>query len=280
MSKAPVHYQIDDLLYVMARLRDPVDGCPWDLEQTFNSIVPSTLEECYELADAIEQQDIGQIREELGDVLFQVIFYSQLGKDQSLFEFEQVVDNLTAKLIRRHPHVFPGGDMKARMGPDNALDEQQIKANWEQIKQVEREGKTLTGVLDDIPVALPAMTRSVKLQKRASRVGFDWPDWQAVIPKLEEELAELKQALEEGDKAQVEAELGDLFFAMANLARKLKVDPETALRGTNQRFEQRFRFIESQLQQQGRSLEEASLLEMDQLWEQAKRQLAKEQQAR
>jgi ATP diphosphatase len=274
MSCANMTYSLDDLLVIMQRLRDPDSGCPWDLKQTFQSIVASTLEESYELVDAIEREDYPHVREELGDLLFQVVFYCQLGQEQQLFDFPGVVDVLSQKLIRRHPHVFPAGDLQEAPGVSETLSQAQLKQRWEEMKQVERKEKQLTGLMDDVPQGLPAATRAVKLQKRASSVGFDWPDWQSVLPKIDEERLELQEALEEGDRHHIEHELGDLMFALTNLARKLQLDPETCLRKSNQRFESRFAFIESALEAQGRSVTEASLIVMDDLWDQAKKALA------
>lgn len=259
-------YDLAALLDIMAQLRDPESGCPWDKEQTFASIVPSTIEECYELADAISKGDMPHVKEELGDVLFQVVFYSQLGQEQGEFDFHSVVDALAAKLVRRHPHVF--GDVEA----SNTAD---VKNRWEAIKQAERAEKQQTRLLDDIPIALPAMTRAVKLQKRTARVGFDWNNWADVLPKIDEERQELQEALEQEDRSAIEHELGDMLFALTNLARKLKLDPETCLRKTNERFEARFNHLEDSLLSEGKSLAEASLMEMDQRWEQAKQALAK-----
>lgn len=258
-------YDLADLLKIMSQLRDPESGCPWDKEQTFESIVPSTIEECYELADAIAKGDMPHVKEELGDVLFQVVFYSQLGKEQGDFDFHSVVDTLASKLVRRHPHVF--GDAEAK----NTID---VKNRWEAIKQAERDEKQQTRLLDDVPIALPAMTRAVKLQKRTARVGFDWENWADVLPKIDEERQELQEALDEDDSAAIEHELGDMLFALTNLARKLKLDPETCLRKTNERFEARFNHIEDSLIAEGKSLEDASLIEMDQRWDEAKQALA------
>lgn len=262
-------YNIEDLLYLMSRLRDSVDGCPWDIKQDFKSIVAHTIEEAYELADAIAHDDKQHIKEELGDVLFQVIFYAQIGKEQQDFDFSTIVSQLVDKLIRRHPHVFPDGVLQARFG-EQRDDISAIKQNWETIKSVERQGKQQVSVLDDVPVSLPAMTRSIKLQKRAANTGFDWPTIDGVLAKLEEELGELQEAREQRDQAAITAEFGDVLFCLGNLARHLKLDPESALRGSNGRFEQRFRYIEKQLAEQGQSPEQASLAEMDALWDQAK----------
>lgn len=262
-------YTLVDLLAVMQRLRDPEQGCPWDLQQSFASIAPHTLEECYELVDAIERGDFPQVREELGDVLFQVIFYAQLGREQNLFSFDDLLHGLVDKLLRRHPHVFPAGNLH---GGEAALETpvEQVNRNWERIKQEERAAKQQHGVLDDVPLALPALTRAAKLQKRAARVGFDWQSWRDVIEKMQEEQAELIEAIEGGDPEKIADELGDLLFCGVNLARFLDVDPETALRACNRKFERRFRFIEQALAARGLRPEQVSLAEMDELWDAAK----------
>ena len=262
-------YALTDLLQIMARLRDPERGCPWDLQQDFASIAPHTLEECYELVDAIERGDFPQVREELGDVLFQVIFYAQLGRERDLFSFDDLLHGLAEKLVRRHPHVFPSGDLRERPGAV-ATAVEQVNQNWERIKHEERIAKQQTGVLDDVPLALPALSRSAKLQKRAARVGFDWNDWRAVLVKLDEEKAELVEAVESGDQAAVADELGDLLLCCVNLARFLDVDPEGALRAANRKFENRFRFIERALAEEGRAPQQATLDEMEALWSAAK----------
>lgn len=261
-------YTIEDLVRVMQRLRDPEHGCPWDLEQDFRSIVPSTLEECYELAHAIEQEDFEHVAEELGDVLFQVIFYAQLGKEQDLFSLGDVVHTLVEKLVRRHPHVFAGGDIEGIVGDRVAV--AQVNATWEAIKEQERGTRQQHGVLDDVPIALPALPRSQKLQKRAARVGFDWPGFAPVLDKFEEEVAELRAALLTEDAGAVREELGDLLFTCVNLCRHLKVDAETALRDSSSKFERRFRHMEAIANAQGTSLEALDDAALDQLWEQAK----------
>lgn len=275
MTGLPVatSYTLADLLTVMQRLRDPERGCPWDLQQDFASIAPHTLEECYELVDAIERGDYPQVREELGDVLFQVIFYAQLGSEQQRFTFDELVHGLVDKLLRRHPHVFSQGtlaDGGLQGAAASATPVEQVGLTWERIKQDERAAKQQPGVLDDIPLALPALSRAAKLQKRAARVGFDWQDWRDVIDKMQEEQAELIEAIEGGDPDEIADELGDLLFCGVNLARFLKVDPEAALRACNQKFERRFRFIEQALAAEGRLPEQASLAEMDALWDAAK----------
>jgi ATP diphosphatase len=270
-SGAPPAYALDDLLYLMTRLRDPLDGCPWDLRQTYSTIVPSTIEEAYEVADAIARGQFEHLREELGDLLFQVIFYSQLAREEQRFDFGDVVAGLVTKLIRRHPHVFPAGTLHSRAG-DQQVAELDVKAQWESLKQAERQQKGQGGVLEDVPLALPAMTRALKLQKRAAGTGFDRPTMDGVLDKIEEEIAELREAVGERDSDATEAEMGDLLFCLINAARHLQVDPETALRRTNHKFEQRFGFIERQLAEQGLSPDTASLEQMDVLWDEAKRQ--------
>ena len=259
-------YTIDDLLYLMARLRDPESGCPWDLTQDYVSIVPSTLEEAYEVVDAIEKRDFVHLKEELGDLLFQVIFYSQLGKEEDRFEFAGVVSDLVAKLIRRHPHVFPEGTLHSRVENRHTLPTD-VKARWEAIKQQERLEKGANGILADVPLNLPSLSRAAKLQKRAASVGFDWDDVYGPIAKVREELMEVEAELDSGDMAALEEELGDLLFAVVNIARYQKIDPEQALRRANQKFEQRFHFIETH---SATPLTETSIDEMNRLWDQAK----------
>jgi len=262
-------YGLDDLLYLMARLRDPGDGCPWDLKQDFASIVPHTLEEAYEVADCIEQQDWAHLKDELGDLLFQVIFYARLGEEQSSFDFADIIDNLVSKLVRRHPHVFPEGTLQSRRSGSEISDEQ-IKGTWEKIKQQERAEKASKRVLDDIPQALPALNRAVKLQSRASKVGFDWNDPLLVLDKIEEEIAELREAIAAGDQIEIEHELGDMIFAQVNLARHLDVNPETALRYTNRKFERRFGHVEDRVMESDREWQQFTLDELDGFWEEAK----------
>jgi ATP diphosphatase len=260
------HYNIDDLLYLMARLRDPESGCPWDITQDYASIAPSTLEEAYEVVDAIEKQDFVHLKEELGDLLFQVIFYSQLGKEEDRFEFAGVVSDLVAKLIRRHPHVFPDGTLHSRVENRHILSTD-VKARWEAIKQQERAEKGAKGILADVPLNLPSLSRAAKLQKRAASVGFDWDDVYGPIAKVREELIEVEAELASGNEAALEEELGDLLFAVVNIARYQKIDPERALRRANQKFEQRFHFIETH---STTPLAETSIQEMNRLWDQAK----------
>lgn len=268
-------YKLDDLLQLMARLRHPEHGCPWDLKQSYASIVPYTLEEAYEVADAIERGDFDHLPGELGDLLFQVVYYSQLATEEGRFGFAEVVDGITSKLIRRHPHVFPDGDLYA--APDAArLEEAAVKQRWEELKAEERAAKAAApeqlSLLDDVPQALPALSRAAKLQKRAAQVGFDWPDALPVLDKVREELDEVLEAMSENDPQAIAEELGDLLFAVANLARHLKVEPEAALRAANGKFERRFRFIEQALREAGRPIENCSLDELDALWGEAKKQ--------
>jgi tetrapyrrole methylase family protein/MazG family protein/ATP diphosphatase len=252
---------IEALREVMRRLRDPETGCPWDREQNFVSIAPYTIEESYEVADAIERNDMRDLKEELGDLLFQVVFHARMAEEQGLFDFDDVAQGMADKLVRRHPHVF--GDAGYR-----SADEQTVA--WEVIKAEERKGKEKHGILDDVPVGLPALTRAAKLTKRAARVGFDWPSVGEVLDKLDEETAELKAEIAAGDLDKARAELGDLLFVIANLARKLDVEPEDALRLTNRKFVRRFATIEDALRTEGKTPEQSNLAEMDALWNRAK----------
>lgn len=264
-------YTLADLEYLMQRLRDPEHGCPWDLEQTYASIVPHTLEEAYEVADAIEQEDWPHVEDELGDLLFQVIFYAQLGCEDKRFDISSIIDHLVRKLIRRHPHVFPDGQLRGQLR-ENEISESDVGKRWESIKQAERKAKQQGGVLDEVPLGLPGLSRAAKLQKRAAKVGFDWNTLEPVIAKIEEELAELKEAVQQGEAGSIRDEMGDLLFAQVNLARHLGVDPEQAVRGTNQKFERRFRYIEKQVAASGRSWNDFSLNELDAWWNEAKAQ--------
>ncbi len=299
---------IADLIAVMAALRTPVTGCPWDLEQSFTTIAPYTIEEAYEVADAIARRDLGDLKEELGDLLLQVVYHARLAEEEGAFGFEDVVDAIVTKMVRRHPHVF--GDEAARSAGA-------AKGWWERIKAEEKaekaagrvpsprvgegqgggDGRTSAagvpptpnpspqgggGLLDDVPVALPGLTRAVKLQNEAARVGFDWPSLAPVLAKMKEELAELEEIV--GDASvldgvrpggsdtdvRIEEEFGDLLFVIANVARHLKLDPEAALRVANQKFIRRFRYIEERLAQMGKTPEQSSLEEMDALWDEAK----------
>ena len=254
---------IERLKRIMVRLRDPVGGCPWDVEQTFATIAPYTLEEAYEVADAIDRGDFDDLRSELGDLLFQVIFHARMAEEKGLFAFDDVANAIADKLERRHPHVF--GEEAAR--PDGASQ----KLRWEDIKAAERAEKAQHGVLDDVPVGLPALHRAAKLTKRAARVGFDWPSTDEVFAKLDEEVAELRAEIAAGDAQKAAEEMGDLLFVVANLARKLGVEPEDALRAANAKFVRRFHFIEAELARDGRTPDQSDLAEMDALWDAAKR---------
>ncbi|WP_372748248.1 nucleoside triphosphate pyrophosphohydrolase [Litorivivens sp.] len=262
-------YTLDDLRELMRCLRDPDHGCPWDLKQNYQSIAPHTLEETYELIDAIESHDVDQIRQELGDVLFQVVFYAQLAEEAGDFSFDAITDNIVRKLLRRHPHVFPDGVLE-RPGNGRHASEQEIKARWEEIKAEERAGKAQTGILDDIPQSLPALTRAQKLQKRAATIGFDWPSVDGVLEKLTEERAELEEVLHSNDREAQAEELGDLLFVAVNLARHLGFDAETVLRDSNRKFERRFREME---QLSAKHLREQCPATLESLWEEAKRRL-------
>jgi nucleoside triphosphate diphosphatase len=270
---------IDRLLKVMTLLRDKQHGCPWDLEQTIKSLLPYTLEEVYEVADAIENEDMVELEDELGDLLLQVIFYAQIASEDGGFDFQDIANTISDKLVRRHPHVFPEGDIE-KFGIPQAISAEQVVVNWEAIKQVEREQKRLKGskaanlqtqsLLDDVPRALPAIERARKLQKRASSHGFDWPQVQPVLEKLKEEVREFEEALAAGDEAKMSNELGDVLFATVNLARHTNIEPEVALRSSNRRFEKRFKWIEKALAAQGKALKDVALQELDALWDQAK----------
>jgi len=254
---------IGRLLDIMARLRTPGSGCPWDLEQSFATIAPYTIEEAYEVADAIARDDRAGLKDELGDLLLQVVFHARMAEEEGSFDFGDVVLGLTEKLVRRHPHVF--GDARA-LAPD------QVKTLWEQIKDDERRvnGRPDSGAgILDVPLALPALTRALKLQRKAATVGFDWKHVDDVRRKIEEEIRELEAAL--GAHDEEAEEIGDLLFALVNLARRLNVDPEEALRATNRKFERRFRAIETALAAQGRRVGEATLDELDALWNEAKK---------
>lgn len=263
-------YTVEDLLRIMARLRDPNSGCPWDLTQDFMSIVPSTLEECYELAAAIEAGDYPHVADELGDVLFQVVFYAQLGREKGYFTFPEIVDGLARKLLRRHPHVFRDGLIEGIV--DEATDAESVKDAWEAIKAEERADRSQHGALDDVPVNLPALPRAQKLQKRAARIGFDWRDSPAVMVKIDEELAELREAMAGGDRPSIEEELGDLLFTIVNLSRHERIDAEAALRRASAKFESRFRSMEHDAERSGQRLEELDSLALETLWTQAKAQ--------
>src|ERR1700744_4586729 len=253
---------IDRLLAIMARLRDPADGCPWDLEQTFATVAPYTVEEAYEVADAIERNDLTDLKEELGDLLLQVVFHARMAEDQGAFAFDAGATAINDKMIRRHPHVFAEETY-------GSLTDQ--KAGWETLKAAERKTKgRAASLLDDVPVGLPALTRAVKLSRRAAGVGFVWPTVQDVMAKLHEEVGELEAEIAAGDLEKARQEMGDVLFVVANLARTLEVDPEDSLRFTNANFARRFQYIEARLAERGKTPDQSDLAEMDALWDEAK----------
>jgi ATP diphosphatase len=261
------------LLEIMAALRTPRTGCAWDLAQDFKSIAPYAIEEACEVVDAIEREDFVDLRDELGDLLLQVVFHARMAQERDLFDFGGVVEAINQKMIRRHPHVF---------GEPEARTPEAVEGVWAEIKAQEKAEKAAAriaaglpeaarqGYLADVPVALPALTRAIKLQDKASKVGFDWNDARLVLAKIREECDEAEEALDHGDMAHVQSEIGDLLFAVANLARHAKVDPETALRGCNAKFERRFHYIQQQIEKENKKLGEVSLEEMDVLWDEAK----------
>lgn len=253
---------MERLLAIMARLRDPVRGCPWDIEQDFDTIAPYTIEEAYEVADAIARREMGELRGELGDLLLQVVYHARMAEEEGAFGFGDVVRGVADKMVRRHPHVF-GTESRDKTAEDQTRD-------WERIKAEERGSKSAPGALAGVAAGLPALTRAVKLQNRAARVGFDWPEAGAVLDKIAEETGELVAARDSGDRAAVEEEYGDLMFVMANLARHLGVDPEAALRAANAKFTRRFGAVEAALAAAGRTPTESTLAEMDALWDRAK----------
>jgi ATP diphosphatase len=264
--------EIADLLAIMAALRTPGTGCPWDLEQSFETIAPYTIEEAYEVADAVGRGDLEDLRDELGDLLLQVVFHSRLAEEHGAFDFTGVVQAISAKLIRRHPHVF--GDARQLSPAD-------VKSVWEAVKRAEkaeRAGRRAVegadperaSVLDGVPAGMPALTRAQKLSEKAAATGFEWPDVASVLAKIDEELGELREAVQSGGVAEMEDELGDLLFSVVNLARHLEVNPEWALAGANRKFERRFRAVERRLAEQGRSPTQSTLDEMDRLWDEAK----------
>jgi ATP diphosphatase len=269
-----VSKDIGDLLAIMAKLRDRDGGCPWDIEQDFASIAPYTIEEAYEVADAIERGDLVDLKDELGDLLLQVVFHARMAEERSLFAFGDVVEAICAKLVRRHPHVF--GDTRD-LTPD------EVKALWGQIKAQEKAARAqarrdaglppeaVGGALSGVPEGLPALTRAVKLQEKASKVGFDWNDARLVLAKIREECDELEREIDAGRPEAIRDEMGDLFFALANLARHAGADPESVTRATNAKFERRFAYIEARLAERGRTASQSNLEEMDALWDEAKR---------
>lgn len=272
-----MRYRLEDLLTLMAVLRDPQQGCPWDVKQHWDTIVPHTLEEAYEVADAIERRAFDELPGELGDLLFQVVYYAQFAAEEQRFDFHDIVHTLTEKMLRRHPHVFPEGTLASRRPPGmsaDAVKTQQVNSRWEALKAEERAQRSVeeVSVLDDVPRNLPALSRATKLSKRAARVGFDWHDARGVLDKIREELAEVEEALAAGDRQHAQEEVGDLLFAVTNLARTLGANPEQCLRQTNSKFERRFRHVEGALARAERPLGQATLEEMEYHWQAAKAQ--------
>lgn len=256
--------------YLMARLREPVFGCPWDRRQTHQTILPFTLEEAYEVADAILKGDMQHLREELGDLMFQVVFYAQMAEETGEFTWDEVLQGLEAKLVRRHPHVFPEGTLESRIAPGATVSDEQIKGTWEKIKA--REKGELASALDEVAVGLAPLQRSQKLQKSAAKIGFDWPSAVEVVDKLQEETLELREAIASGDVAHIADELGDMLFVLTNLARHYKLDAETLMLRANAKFERRFRYMEQWLRNNGLIAGEATLEQMESGWQEAKRQ--------
>lgn len=271
---------IEKLVSLMTMLRDKDFGCPWDLEQSFVSLVPYTLEEVYEVVDAVEKKDMVELEDELGDLLFQVVFYAQIAKEQGFFKFDDVANGIINKLVRRHPHVFHGGKVTS-FGSKPGISAAEVVINWEAIKDIEKaekkskyhgvnQNEQSASILDDVPRASPALERAIKLQKRAARVGFDWDAIGPVLAKLKEEVIELEEAISHKDSDAMQSELGDVLFAAVNVARHTDTHPEVALRQSNSRFENRFKWIESSLAEQGKTVNEVDLTQLNQLWEQAK----------
>ena len=258
-------YSINDFLKLIAQLRDPVNGCPWDIKQNYHSMISCLKEETYEVIEAIEKNDVENLKEELGDLLLQVVFLSQLATEENKFTFDHVVQNVAEKIVRRHPHVF---------GDKHAKNEQEALQNWNAMKAEERKTLGHTSILDNIPRSFPALMRAEKLQKRCSKIGFDWDNIAPVFSKVEEELQEVKQELtrQPQDQAKIEEEMGDLLFATVNLSRHLHCQAEESLRKANQKFEQRFRKVEEKLTQRNRRIEDTSLMEMDVLWDEVKKE--------
>lgn len=261
-------YTINDALTVMRQLRDTQTGCPWDVKQTFETIVPCTLEEVYEVVDAIDRKDYPHLKDELGDLLLQILFYSQMADEEHHFDFNAVVHNLVEKLVRRHPHVFPSGDLNP-ITTQSSLTDQQLRANWESIKQSEKLITTDISVLAGVPLALPAIQRAQKLQKKAAKTGFDWAQLSDIVDKLREEIKEFEQSVDNNDDiTAIQGEVGDLLFTCVNIARYLHIDAEEALRQTNHKFERRFRRVESLVREH--HLDKPTLSQMDLFWDQAK----------
>lgn len=297
---AEKQYNISDLVFLMDRLRNPETGCPWDLKQSFQSITPYTLEEAYEVVDAIEKQDYEQLKEELGDLLLQVIFYSQLAKEENLYELDDVIDHLVKKLVRRHPHVFPDQELYSEQSSKNKINltSEEVKQTWDVIKQNEKQHSKEKielheeSVLDDVPLAFPGLVRAEKLQQKAASLGFDWPDAAPVLHQLKLELMELEEVLEKEEgftcsvssnqvadnsmekfKERLSDELGDVMFSVVNLARHHNLDSEQIMRKSNEKFEQRFRIVEKKMLESGKSFESFELDELEGFWKQAKFEL-------
>ncbi|UCH73022.1 MAG: nucleoside triphosphate pyrophosphohydrolase [Rhodospirillales bacterium] len=260
---------LDRLLAVMARLRDPNGGCPWDLEQTFGTIAPYTIEEAYEVAEAIDRNDMDALKDELGDLLLQVVFHARMAEEGDLFDFDAVAQAICDKMIRRHPHVFDDENIETAAAQTAAWEDQKAA---ERLAMAEAEGR-VPSVLDGVSIALPGLTRAVKLSRRAARVGFDWPDIAGVLAKVEEEIAELRSEISGGGTAdRLEDEIGDLLFSVANLARHLEIEPEAAIRRANRKFETRFHRVEARLRDQGRDLRDADADQLERLWAESKQQ--------
>jgi ATP diphosphatase len=280
-SKDNAAASLTTLLEIMEKLRDEQSGCAWDRKQTLKSLTSHTLEEVYEVIDAVEREDNVQLPDELGDLLFQVVFYAQIASEQNLFDFTTITDIIVEKLLRRHPHVFHAGELTGfgLVGPASGIDANQVEVNWEAIKNQERalkaaisETQEPVSVLDDVPKAFPALDRAKKLQKRAASTGFDWPDISAVLVKLKEETDELYEAVADGDPAEISHELGDLLFTCVNIARHLRLEPESVLRDANQRFERRFRYVERAMLNSNEQLHSDRLADMERFWCLAKAQ--------
>jgi len=267
MKKTP---PVENLINVMARLRHPTEGCPWDREQTFSSVAPYTIEEAYEVSDAIERNDMSALKEELGDLLLQIVFHSRIAEESGDFDFNEVAQSITDKMIRRHPHVF--GEEKQRTRQFHG-DEWEAQKKRERAEKAQRRGDTIPSILDDVALAFPALMRADKLGKRAAKAGFEWPEIEPFFEKINEEILELRNELNEKEisKELVEEELGDILLSIVTLARHLKVDAELALRSSNDKFESRFRFVEKQLAEKGKIPEETSLAEYEALWQEAKK---------
>lgn len=266
---------IERIRYLMARLREPEVGCPWDAKQTYRTIAPFTIEEAYEVADAIEKNDLEHLKEELGDLLFQVIFYCQMAQEENRFDLNAVAQTLEQKLVRRHPHVFPEGTLESRIAPGQQAQEQQIKANWDAIKQQEKADKNQlpASILDQVPVSMSPMRRAQKLQAVVAKKGFDWDDPLKVVAKLQEEIGELQhEVITQAPVEKIADELGDVLFCAVNVARHYKLDAEMVMTKVNQKFERRFRALEFALKQQGVTLDEATLEQMEAQWQVAKQQ--------